>query len=909
MTIQEIARQSDFCIQATRKGEPGANISPLVLDTCFAPAAGMTFNYLGQAWDSHTVILSDDYVGIAPERRILPTTRDRYPWLTGDDFLQPVCVKVGYTLDSKCFFEGNLLVDKAADDASSSFLLPLKPKFFEYFSPEDLRRNTDDGRPIFEMEFCLDDDQPTLVAVLRVPVAKTDEYGRHAYITFTRVYTPSEGVVLYDPDNNEGTLLTATDGVSIFPFVKLAQLNRYNVQHIVFNAPDSDIRSSTLSFVDKGELLGSLSVQSTQRRVMGDDCFFATSYHQVLTSFDAIAFDFTVKSNGQHFGAMLMPVWPEQQYKGGDDYTFAVDFGTTNTHIECLVDGRNVPLSVNSDAKKKFVANSYTLDSTGPLADLYSGARDQEFLPCELGATYRFPQRTVLSQYNYFDDSHLRNLLTLGDVNIPFIYEKEPLFFSKIVANLKWSNDNLMSQRIEAFLTELALIMRAKVLLENGNLPKTRIVWFYPLSMDTRSKSQMSYIWKRIMKEIFGVNINPDDEHDRGAHNNLIEMPESVAPYYYHRDGSDFRASTKPSVSIDIGGGTSDIVVYVPSVGAQRLPNIITSFRFAANTVFGDAYLSRQAEHNPMIAKYVKHFRDIYDRDNRDDDDHVTDPVLEDIVASKRSDDISAFLFAIGDKEQNRGKKEYSFNDLLARDTDRKIIFVYFYASIVYYIAHLLMHKQIALPRHFFFSGTGSKILDILAQRPQVNELTRDILEQVYGTTFDQAGYDFTILTSDEPKQITCRGALRLLLHDYGLHELDGVNDALSESTGFGRKADKVDLKYRYTMTDRERITYGNLQGPDSGALEKEVIGAVKQFNATFLSLAQSKNWAQKFGMSAKSIDIFSQHVNDELDEYYFRFIERFLTKNVNPQQEYEDIPFFYPIAGAIRFNLIRHIE
>ncbi len=908
MTIQELSRKSDFCIHATRGGEQVAGNIPLVLDTCFTPPQGMTYNYLGQPWNHQTIILSDDYVGISPEQRILPTTSDRFPWLTGDDFLQPVCVEVGYELDGICFFDGNLHID-GETEAYPSFLLPIKPKFFEYFNPEDLRRKTDDGRPIFEMEYSEDDGERVVVAILRVPIAKTDDYGRHAYITFTRVYTQQAGVVLYDPDNNEGTLLKATDGISIFPFVKLPKLNRYHVQHIVFNSPDSDMSQSGLSFFEAGmRLVGSI-VQSTQRRVMSDDCFFATNYHQVSASFDAIGIDFTVKSNGQRFEAMIMPLWPEQLYHGGDDYTFAVDFGTTNTHIECLVDGRNVPLEVSSEAKKKFVANSYDIDSEGPLAGLYSGAKDQEFLPNELGKECKFPQRTVLSQYTYFDDSHQSNLMPLGDVNIPFIYEKEPLFFSRIVANLKWSTENLMEQRIEAFLTELALIMRSKVILENGNLAKTRIVWFYPLSMDTHSKAQMSYVWKRIMKELFGTTINPEDDKDRGPQNNLIEMPESVAPYYYHRDGADFRASTKPSVSIDIGGGTSDIVVYVPSIGSKRLPNIITSFRFAANTVFGDAYLTRQADQNPMIVKYVKHFRDIYDRDNRDDDDHVTDPVLEDIVASKRSDDISTFLFAVGDKEQNRGKNDYSFNHLLANDSDRKVIFVYFYAAIAYYIASLLKAKDIALPRHFFFSGTGSKILDILGERSKVNDLTRDILEQVYGQSFEQAGYDFSILTSDEPKQITCRGALRLLVHDYGVNELDDVNEALAESTGFGRRDDKVDLKYRYTMIGREHITYADLQGGEAQQIETEIIQAVKVFNNTFIHLAKKRNWAQKFGMSSRAMNIFEQHVNDELDEYYFRFVERYMKRNVNPQQEYEDIPFFYPIAGAIRFNLIALIK
>ncbi|MBQ9556235.1 MAG: hypothetical protein IJV05_08420 [Muribaculaceae bacterium] len=881
---------------------------PLILDTCFMPPSGLAFKYLEHYWDCHTIILSDDYVNIDPGVRLLPGTRERYPWLTGDDFLQPMCVQVEYDLNDQCFFNGNITYDGTAN--RPTFLLPLKPKFFEYFTVDDLKGNTDDGRPIFTMDYCEDDGIPTLVAILRVPIAKTDDYGRHLYMTFTRVYTPQAGIVLCDPDNNEGTLLHATDALTVFPFVKLPVMNHYNFQHVAFNTSTCDMRSSSLSFINAGHVLPADKVRSAKRRIMGDDCFFATTYYEVMSDIDAFDFEFMVKSNGEHYHAMLVPLWPMQETRGGDEFTFAVDFGTTNSHIECLVDKHVIPLNLSSDAKKKFIASSFIRSGEGN-ANLFMEASNQEFLPDKLGDEFKFPQRTVLAQFLHFDDSHMSTLMPLGDVNIPFIYEKESIFYSKVVGNLKWSTDNLVEQRIKAFLTELALLMRTKVILSNGNLAKTRIVWFYPLSMDNRSKSRMNEIWKSLMSDLFGVKFNMDNPRDRGPHDNLIEMPESVAPYYFHRDGAEFRASTKPSVSIDIGGGTSDIVVYVPSVGSKRLPNIITSFRFAANTVFGDAYLTRQADANPMLQKYIKHFRIIYDRDNRDATDVgvITYPVLEDIVADRKSEDISTFLFAIGNKEKNQGKPEYSFNHLLNGDSDRKIVFVYFYASIVYYVAHMLKDKGIALPRHIFFSGTGSKILDILGERLLLNQLSQEIIEAVYGKKYKDEGYDFTVLTSDEPKHITCRGALSLLTHDYGIKELDELNETLSEASAFGRKTERIELRQRYTMLDQQRITYGDMEGAGSKRIQDAVIQAVKDFNRFFINLSESKQWRSRFNFSSQSVDVFKTHINDELDEYYSRFVESYMSHNVNPQQEYEDIPFFYPIAGAIRFNLIARIK
>src|SRR3712207_9208935 len=111
----------------------------------------------------------------------------------------------------------------------------------------------------------------------------------------------------------------------------------------------------------------------------------------------------------------------------------------------------------------------------------------QEFLPKTIGEDYGFPQRTVLSECERLDAENADNIVALGDGNIPFIYEKESVGYgNRIVANLKWSTNMATSKRVRAYLTELALLMRTKVLLENGDIQKTRLVWFYPLRSEER---------------------------------------------------------------------------------------------------------------------------------------------------------------------------------------------------------------------------------------------------------------------------------------------------------------------------------------------------------------------------------------------------------------------------------------
>ena len=65
--------------------------------------------------------------------------------------------------------------------------------------------------------------------------------------------------------------------------------------------------------------------------------------------------------------------------------------------------------------------------------------------------------------------------------------------------------------------------------------------------------------------------------------------------------GASSRGALDNGARIDIGGGSSDVVVFEP--GASQ-PSIVTSFRFAANVLFGDAFSDvPHGDSNPMTQK------------------------------------------------------------------------------------------------------------------------------------------------------------------------------------------------------------------------------------------------------------------------------------------------------------------
>ena len=77
------------------------------------------------------------------EKRILPFDGSVYSYLTISDFLEDTIVKVPHSLNKKHFFNGNL----NEVEPMTSFLLPIKPLYFRYFSVETLNSTMPDGNP------------------------------------------------------------------------------------------------------------------------------------------------------------------------------------------------------------------------------------------------------------------------------------------------------------------------------------------------------------------------------------------------------------------------------------------------------------------------------------------------------------------------------------------------------------------------------------------------------------------------------------------------------------------------------------------------------------------------------------------------------------------------------------------
>lgn len=846
-------QSSDFIIQSSKyRGE----LKPLVLQNNL----NKPFRYANDNWDNTIKIPFTDSETVLEKRR-LPSVNIQYPYLTVSDFLEPYLIRLVYPINKDKFFDGNVNVE--VGDDSKGFILPLKKQFFDYFNSDDLLSSLP-NKPKIEM---VQGAAGSVKVILRIPVAKQGEF-----ISFERIYYQSTDKP--NEEQNKGVIVEHQFGVTLFPFIKTNNPNieaYYRVQLVdrdvtgILKNTDYDLKFFSNIEHDAVDV----RAKKTRSSKKPDAVETATSQYYVLhNEFDYIQIKNVVASGAS---GIIIPKW--QPYSQGNEvFSFAVDFGTTNTHIEYKIgNGSPKPFDITADDVQiatLFHPTKTTEDFGGTGAIAIRELIEHEFVPQHLGngSEYKFPHRTVIAE------SHSLNVETetfsLADFNIPFIYERKPEK-DKIQSNLKWAKKEKGNEkRVRAYFEKIIMLLRNKVLFNRGNLSQTKLVWFYPSSMKPARKSQLESTWN----ELFNLYFNPIQQ--------AVGITESLAPFYYFKGTNKLQGgSFKPVVSIDIGGGTTDVVVF-----KQNKPLLMTSFKFAANAIFGDGFSEYgAASSNGLISKYFPYYENLLATNKLYD----LSKVLSSIKDKNKTEDINAFFFSIENNPKIKDKKLFSYNSLLANDEDLKIIFIYFYSAIIFHIAELMKQKQIELPKHIVFSGTGSKVLNVITTDLKIlANLSKTIFENVYGSKFDSDG--LSIETEKEmPKEVTCKGGLMLNAEDLAI--------------------DIRTIKTTHTcLNGVDKLTYDQL---DETAKAK-IANYVGEFNKFFFNLNAQFSFADYFNVSAKSLEIFKDELSKHLRDYLEEGLEynKKLDEIATYDKEIEETLFFYPLIGAIN-NLSTHLS
>lgn len=699
----DIFQSSNFIIKSSLyKGDRKPFVLPIEAGNTYA-----NLKYTSDEWGIDFKAPYFDNIGINDRR--LPFVQDQYPYLTISDFLEDTIVRMPYKLNDESYFDGNL------KKSENSYLLPLTTTFFTYFTEKEIQENVFGIKKMFELSELAGG---SVKVTLRIPIKGNNQI---RFIEYNRVYFESSS-----PDivNNDGALFEKKIGLGIFPLVKFPENVNKHYRIALFEKGQRDVR---LKFIREN------STVETEAHIVRE----AKNYDLNIASKEA----YVINDNFDRIRVELGDSWgviiPKFKSSTGNKiYTFAVDFGTTNTHIEYSY--------VTSNAQQNSTANSFDIPHTERqlhrLHTLYAdrdinGAFVHNFIPDTVGDKdeFTFPMRTVFSEWNNNDRS--QNNYALANGNIPFLYEKEmfPDSYNEVRTELKWRGEEDYPL-VKMFLESLFLLFRNKVLINGGKLENTKVVWFYPASMNTSRYDDFNQIWQKLYKDYFGSNVE----------SNLIPISESTAPYRYYRKK---RGAKSDVVTIDVGGGTTDVYIV-----EDNQPKMLLSFLFASNAVFGDAF-NWDSDNNGYVNLYAERFKETL----KDTEAAELLVPFDQIESRKSSPDIIAFFFSLISNKKVNGNEELNFLFKLSQNKRLKFVFILFYGSILYFIAKAMKSKGLKQPLTLAFSGNGSKTLRVLSSS---NDTIGEFANLIFNGVFDSDNNKLEIKFEDEPKKATSKGGI-----------------------------------------------------------------------------------------------------------------------------------------------------
>jgi len=746
---------------------------------------------------------------------VLPVQGDHYYWLSIDNFLEDKIIELPYNIDSTKF----------KTCGTKKHLLPLTPVFFQYFRSE----NVSNYLKLQELK------GGGIEVKLEIPVKK-------GKITFKKIY-------------HQEDIIKMEVHLAILPFLRASNIGLDYTLALQDNRFD---RNQDL-FIECFEKGTKIIISNPIVRKKGEQNTIKSSYYK------AKVFD-SIRIGSNNYAGFIVPSMKISV--GNQEVSFAIDFGTTNTHIE-YKHGSNAEkaIDITSDLPMWQSLIDRNEDNVNPLQIANDNNFESEIFPYQFNSStnYKFPFRTALT---YNEDINFKEPIEVfTHTNNFFLFEK--IFYSKYLklhTKLKWSNYTKPQDKIlvERYIECLMYIVFYKTLLLNGNPQTSNITWFYPISMDSFEQGIFFDVWHKAYKKIFNVD-NTD---------NINAIPESIAPYLHYR-------TLYPglSLSIDIGGGSSDIAVFK---NANNLPEFISSFKFAGNAIFGDGFpngpFSNSSDNNGYVKSYRTLLEDTIKKGSQ------KEVILKDIIENRKdSADFSSFLFSL----ETERDINFNYSDLLKQDRKMKLPILIFYGAIIYYSANLLKkHGITEVPKNILLSGTAAKTIKIIDSHinyPNISSFFKFIFIKV----MDFETSNLNVVLSENPKEITCKGVLKAdinkdIINCPMVFWLGGDNDTIW-SKALNKNSDIPKTPY-----------YRDLETENNKSLIED---SINHFFDLLDDYFTTINFEGDFGIDNSAYQKFKEMRSLNIKDFLENGVKAFYK---SPDKHIEETLFFYPLIGIL---------
>ena len=851
---------SDFIMAPTKKGITGK--IPLVLKKGHSGKdfTGKPMRYFKSDYvDSKELGFFDKEENIY-SRSLPGLTNIKYPYVTVSDLLEPYLIQTNYSINSLKFFDA--LKERPADDQPVGFILPLKKLFFDYFTIDDLINSDRRTKPYLEIKYLGKNNAVELK--LCIPIKNKQ------FIDFVRLYSFD---LEFDLSKNRGRVVERNFSITAFPFFKLKEKSR-NFGRVCLVDRNHNYKSeeASLNFYDEADQQPVSPVATCRRSDAKTSTAPVSTTHYV---FEKAGYDFVEVVFPDGPRGIILPKLIKLTADGNDQVKFAVDFGTTNTHIEYRIGGTGDPIPfkiTSSDMQLASLHDSVQLRS-GSLPDVtkrdleqYEFAVLTEIMPQEIGsddpAGYQFPIRTAIGRSLNLNTEGAVH--AMADMNIPFFFEKVFAPRVKILPDLKWSNYQENRKNLEKYLESLLLLIRNKVILSNCSLDKTDLVWFYPNSMAQGKRDILVRLWGDLFHKYITAKRDP------------VSVSESVAPFYWISKRGEVNAAHRPVLSIDIGGETTDMVLFINEKDKQ-VPRLATSFRFAGNAVFGDGF-NNEKSNNGFLKTFLPPVKKELSAKKLDE----TRKLLAEIEENYPSVDVIAMLFSLDRWGSQTEDRKVSFNTKLFEDPDFKIVFLLFYTGIMYHLAQLIRKAGFDVPAYITFTGNGSKILNII--EPVGSSKLKDLAYKMFSEVAGNSDFPAPeIKRWSRAKEMTCMGGI---LYDDSREDAGEVRDIIAVYPG-----GDLSLTFPVSKTPEEEVSLDNLT-------ENDISKMIGEFDRYLSSVLKEKNYLrEKFLIDPVKLSGYIEFLRQTMTEDMK--LGKMLRNNAEGGELTETL-FFYPLIGGL---------
>lgn len=721
-------------------------------------------------------------------------------WVSVDDFLDDTINIIQGEINNEAYF--CVKNEDQSPDAGPEYqvLPPLKRRFFEFFKIEDLISGGENGTPLvkFALQHRQNQEGETFcLFTIKVPYLKSDKDEKCQYLSLTKVY-----------DNAHCRTGIGLE-LGIYPFLKTpADVDDfYRVACYVSNSMDCTdmelLRLNNNGYISDSKALDvdncyvkKSSGNSDIATALGSNIFYYALDGTYLSdengtglaehkdvSFDILNLKYGIKLPGQVIEKeqLVIPLM-KQVSLNKSEVRIAIDLGTSNTYI-CYSQGAADPKPF--ETANSNIGNAHFVKLGKVVGDmpntpekdkydmrgLYRLTQRCELIPAyfaEGQSGYHFPVPTALNIKGTPADELKKHdkkpLSTLFDVNIPFSYFEDgtrsyngnPI--DDVRSNFKWFKTNEDEKKGEAMLyaEQLCLMLRSDLLARHRKLDNVKLIFTYPLAFDGNILSYYQRMWKRVYAKYF--NKTADSEFMAAAKvniekiDNVLMDTESRTPLF-----SDKALLTKGAriISADIGGGSTDVMVYDSTVTPSK--EMCFSYKFAGNSLFcGEVLLNSQNVWYKEILKKIL---------PRAIDGKNSGLTQKKAVADDNGRDAIQLMNKCFSDESLNGQ---IVNELI-ESLGCQLLLTLHNSAIIYAMADLCRSFKADggwIPTNLFFSGNGSRMLFLnmaLDAKENSDVILEKVSRDIFGELFPEKRAMFggvNVKKSSEPKAATAKGVL-----------------------------------------------------------------------------------------------------------------------------------------------------